>query len=207
MFHYTDALRHLLIDIISSCEKFHHIDLAQVGIGITMARGTRAAGVLAKCVPLRFEGGDRRGTHNGRRYLMSDVIYQGTEMLYLMLVYLPRFQNLSAEEKLRTLFHEMYHISPNFDGDLRRFPGPNYAHGRSREWFNALFEDDLQHFLTHHHEAHRHPFLDRTFAELNSQQGPIVGLTFPMPQMIPLDGDGSARLARIEMGRSKNRKR
>jgi hypothetical protein len=34
-------------------------------------------------------------------------------------------------------FHELYHVSPAFDGDIRRF-GKNDAHGSSTKQYNAL---------------------------------------------------------------------
>ena len=58
-------------------------------------------------------------------------------MLYIVYFLVPRFFNLPLREKLITIFHELYHVSPGFDGDIRRFPGRNYAHGASRKRYNA----------------------------------------------------------------------
>ena len=41
-------------------------------------------------------------------------------------------------ERLLTLVHELYHISPRCDGDLRRFKGRNHAHGHSRKAYDAM---------------------------------------------------------------------
>ena len=40
-----------------------------------------------------------------------------------MSFYLPRFCDQSLDEKLSTVMHELWHISPAFDGDIRRLPG------------------------------------------------------------------------------------
>ena len=36
------------------------------------------------------------------------------------------------EEKLTTVFHELYHISPMFDGDIRRLEGRYHVHSHSQ---------------------------------------------------------------------------
>ena len=40
--------------------------------------------------------------------------------------------NTSVEEKLSTVLHELWLISPMFNGDLRRHEGRCYAHGPSQ---------------------------------------------------------------------------
>ena len=57
-------------------------------------------------------------------------------MLYLLRFVLPRFLDLPFDEKLITIVHELWHISPKFDGDLRRFEGRCYAHGHSRKGYD-----------------------------------------------------------------------
>ena len=53
---------------------------------------------------------------------------KGVEMLYILKFYLPRFQNEPFEEKLTTIFHELWHISSDFNGDIRRHSGRCYVH-------------------------------------------------------------------------------
>ena len=59
---------------------------------------------------------------HGRRWSMPRLYDPaGREQLYLLNFYLPRFLDLPWREKLRTTVHELWHVSPQFDGDLRRF--------------------------------------------------------------------------------------
>ena len=39
-------------------------------------------------------------------------------MLYLLSFYLPRFLKLPWREKLATVIHELWHVNPQFNGDL-----------------------------------------------------------------------------------------
>ncbi len=54
----------------------------------------------------------------GRYYQVQRYFVDGHEMLYVMAFCMPRFLDQSFEDKLITLFHELYHINPRFDGDL-----------------------------------------------------------------------------------------
>src|SRR5947199_128866 len=58
------------------------------------------------------------------------------EILYLMTFCLPRFLDQDFDEKFVTLFHELYHISPQFDGDLRRHAGRYAVHTRSQRGYD-----------------------------------------------------------------------
>ena len=61
----------------------------------------------------------------------------GREMLYILNFYLPRFLDLPLAEKLDTVVHELWHVGPKFDGDLRRFGGRCFAHSGSQRNFDA----------------------------------------------------------------------
>ena len=70
--------------------------------------------------PLRFEDGHATTVHHGQEYTCQQVVGRGgQEMLYILSVYLPRFLDASFNEKLVTLLHELWHISPRFNGDTR----------------------------------------------------------------------------------------
>src|SRR5437762_680149 len=66
-----------------------------------------------------------------QRFLIGD-----REVLYLVTFCLPRFLELDFDEKLITLFHELYHIGPDFDGDLRRHGGRCTIHSRSQKLYD-----------------------------------------------------------------------
>ena len=67
-------------------------------------------------------------------------------MLYLLSIYLPRFQELAWRNSPRCCT-ELWHIGPAFDGDLRRHPGRCYAHSRSRRRYEAGIEVLLERWL------------------------------------------------------------
>jgi hypothetical protein len=58
------------------------------------------------------------------------------EILYLVTFCLPRFLDQDFDDKFITLFHEMYHIGPAFDGDLRRHPGRCAMHTSSKNSYD-----------------------------------------------------------------------
>ena len=80
-------------------------------------------------------------------------------MLYLLSFYLPRFLNHSFEEKLTTVIHELWHISPSFNGDLRRLPGRCYAHGSSEREYHKQMEALAAKWLSLDPPADVHRFL------------------------------------------------
>jgi hypothetical protein len=87
---------------------------------------------------------------------------------------MPRFLDQPPRERLHTLLHELYHISPRFDGDLRRFPGRNEFHGDSRVDFDAPVEALVEPALREVDIARYH-FLRLTFDELRAKFGSVVG--------------------------------
>ncbi|MDC1142544.1 hypothetical protein OAU50_05600 [Planctomycetota bacterium] len=74
-------------------------------------------------------------------------------------------------ERLNTLIHELYHISPHFNGDLRRFPGRNEYHG---PYFENVVKDMVDE-IKPHLEFERFPFLAYSFDELVEKFGGVVG--------------------------------
>lgn len=49
--------------------------------------------------------------------------------VYLMTFLFPRFFELSEQERLETIVHELYHLHPSLDGRLRTFARPHVFHG------------------------------------------------------------------------------
>ena len=78
--------------------------------------------------------------------------------------------------------HELYHVSPRCDGDLRRFPGRNYAHGHSRKVFQQQVELLLDSYLAAAPAPSLLSAIDIT--EADWQQGLIAvkGLQVPLPR-------------------------
>ncbi len=133
---YTYQLDRLIRDIVRRCDTFRHIDCQALLTSLSKARSRRSSGDVAQLLPMRFEGGSRERTVRGLRYEIVPLYLNGHEILYVISFVVPRFWELDLQSKLVTTFHELYHVNPEFNGDIRRFPGRNYAHGRSRRQYD-----------------------------------------------------------------------
>src|SRR5206468_1851711 len=80
-------------------------------------------GLQARVTPLRFAHGALVRRRRGVSFQVQRYFVDGAEMLYLVTFCLPRFLDQTFDDKFITLFHELFHISPAFDGDLRRHGG------------------------------------------------------------------------------------
>ncbi len=105
-------------------------------------------------------------------------------MLYLLSFYLPRFLELPWREKLATVIHELWHVSPDFDGDLRRHAGRCYAHSASQRKYDEHVAGLVDRWLELNPPDELHAFLRHDFRELNRRHGPIYGLVLPSPKLI-----------------------
>jgi hypothetical protein len=135
---------------------------------------------------LRFEGGRADKTVRGRRHRIQPLIDAGgQEFLYLLNFYLPRFMNLPLEEKLSTITHELWHIGPHFDGDLRRHAGRCYAHGHSQRKYDAQMDRLTQQWLALDPPHTLYEFLELTFDELKAEHHAVRGDRWPLPKILP----------------------
>lgn len=187
VFNLTRELEALAADITCRVDTLRHIDPARVLICVASTRGSGIQGTFAKIHPLRFRGGDRTlQVKRGRKFCtctMPSVTHRGLEMLYIIYFLVPRFFDLPLREKLITIFHELYHISPAFDGDIRRFPGRNYAHGSSRKRYNAVMAGLVDEYLRMVDPEGLPDFLRRDMAGLRESCRTIVGRRFPAPKI------------------------
>lgn len=132
-----------LIWHISSCfNSFSHIDRNRILVCIGTNRSQGRGGIYGKLVPLKFKDGSDMLKFRGKHYAMPSIIDNGIPLLYVLYFYTPKFFNLPAFEKIRIIFHELYHISPEFNGDIRRMGKVKQAHGSSRKRFDSNFEKD-----------------------------------------------------------------
>lgn len=183
----TSELEILIREITSGVKELNHIDPSRVLVCVASTRGGGVHGTYARIHPLRFTGGGR--TMEMRRGLkkvtctMPTVTHRGLDMLYMVYFLVPRFLNLSLREKLITIFHELYHISPQFDGDIRRFPGKNYAHGSSRKKYNALVADLVDGWLQGLEEDSLPDFLLRDMEMIRERYRVIVGRKLVAPRI------------------------
>lgn len=185
-FNFSAAIEKVCRDMIARLPEFSHIDFDRVAVSIVQARRNTTHGIYASLTPLRFEGGKTETRKRGKRFLVQRLHdRQGLEYLYILSIYLPRFQQTSLEEKVATLLHELWHISPDFNGDIRRFSGRNYAHGNSQKEYDAQMERFAQQWLAADPPAHLYEFLEFDFNELTAEYGRIVGTCWPAPKLIP----------------------
>ncbi len=177
-FSFTNRIRELMADIAATCPELRQVDLARVAVAFAQTRHGRLDGVFASIHPLRFPGGERTARRPRGTYEMPRVLVNGAEMLYVIEFRLPRFQNLPFEEKLATIIHEMYHISPRFDGTLRRFEGGKPYHTGSRRRYDAAMARMARSYLAATTRPELHAFLRLDFRQLSESNGGVVGLRF-----------------------------
>lgn len=184
-FDFTGKIRALCVDISSRLDEFSHVDMTRVAVRFCQTRRAGRFGVQASLTPLRFAGGATESVRRGRVWTVQKVVdLDGREMLYLLSFYVPRFLDLPFEEKLATICHELWHIGPAFDGDLRRHAGRCYAHGRSEKQFHAEMQVLANRWLQRSPTDDLYAFLRLRFAELQRQHGPIFGTRIATPKLL-----------------------
>ncbi|MBN1495803.1 MAG: hypothetical protein JXA07_03485 [Spirochaetes bacterium] len=182
----SHALAEVIKDIVRSSASLSHIAVESTMVCIGSNRAGRRGGLYGKLIPLRFENGSQVLRYRGRFYTIPEVSHNGRACLYLIYFYMPRFFNLSWEEKLRVIFHELYHISPRFDGDIRRMGSFKKAHGHSKKHFDTLYDSDLQKFISNIHSTPYHRFLAMDSHSLyrNYRRVTAVRMKHPRPVII-----------------------
>jgi predicted metallopeptidase len=183
----TLELERLIAHVANHVEEFRHIDPRRVLVCVSSARGGGIHGTYAKIHPLRFEDGSRRKTvRRGIRsyeYEMPSILHRGEEILYVVYFLVPRYLNLPFREKMITLFHELFHISPDFNGDIRRFPGKNYAHGGSTRKYNLNMARLVDGYLEALEDRAMVSFLEGSMDEVRGRFKAIVARKMEAPRI------------------------
>jgi len=185
-FDFCRHMRRLAADVVRHCAEMRHIDVSRLLFGVTQARGGHAHGLQARVTPLRFRHGQLTRRHNGVCYQVQRYFVDDREMLYLVTFCLPRFLDQDFDDKFITLFHELYHISPSFDGDLRRHGGRCEVHSHSKRLYDAHMADLARSYLSNGAERSLHAFLRLDFAQLQYRHGGVVGVMVPRPRLLPV---------------------
>lgn len=187
-FDFTSHLRRLCDDMVYRLPELRHVDLTRVAISFCQTRKLVDHGLYASLTPLRFAGGASRTTRNGRTWTVQRLVNESDfEMLYLLSFYLPRFLNQSFHHKLTTVLHELWHVSPKFDGDLRRFTGRFYAHSASQKQYDATVQGMVQRWLSLEPPASVYEFLHHDFRTLAQLYGKVYGTRIAAPKLIPVE--------------------
>ena len=187
-FDFTVAMRSLCNDMARRLPELRHIDLDRIAISLCQTRKNVSHGIYASLTPLRFEAGAKTTQRRGRRYGVEPICDScGRDYLYILSFYLPRFMNTELEEKLSTIVHELWHISPAFDGDLRRHAGRCYAHGPSQRAYDAQMDRLAQNWLSLDPPSHLYEFLMADCNELIAEHGQITGAHWANPRLVLLE--------------------
>ena len=103
-FDFCRAMTLLCEDICVRHPEFLHVRMSHVPVTFAQTRSPVEWGVQARLTPLRFEGGSPVERRKGRLWTVQRVYHKGNEALYILTFLLPRFLNLSFDEKLITIF-------------------------------------------------------------------------------------------------------
>jgi hypothetical protein len=185
-FDFSAAVRRLCADIAVRCPELAHVDATRLLFAVTQARSGRPYGLQARVTPLRFRDGHLTRPRYGVPYQVQRYFVDSLEILYLVTFCLPRFLDQSFDDKLITVFHELYHINPAFDGDLRRHPGRCTLHTHSKRRYDARMAELARSYLSRNPDPALVAFLRLNFAQLRHRHGDVVGVMVPRPKLIPL---------------------
>ena len=188
-FDFTLHVRRLCDDMVARLPELAHIDMSRVAVCFCQTRKAVPHGIFASLTPLRFKDGAATALRRGRPHVIQRVCdLTGREMLYVLSVYLPRFQNLDFREKLITVLHELWHISPRFNGDIRRHEGRYHAHTHSQAEYDDQMGRLADAWLAQSPPPDSWSFLQDDFRRLIDRHGGIVGLKIRRPRILPLAG-------------------
>jgi predicted metallopeptidase len=179
-------MRRLCDDLVGRLAELRHVDMSRVAVRFCQTRKAVDHGLYASLTPMRFAGGKSQTVRGGRTWKVQRVVDgSGREMLYVLSFYLPRFLDRSFRHKLTTVLHELWHVGPRFDGDLRRFGGRCYAHTGSQKQYDAKVEQLADRWLSLDPPASVYEFLRHDYRGLVRRYGRVYGTKIPAPKLIP----------------------
>ncbi|MDZ4685206.1 MAG: hypothetical protein SH850_08955 [Planctomycetaceae bacterium] len=191
-FDFTAAMTRLCDDVAGRTPELSHVRMPQVAVSFAQARLRVLHGLQAKLTPLRFEQGSLVTQHGRTAWTVRRVFRGEHEIFYILTFYLPRFLDQSLEEKLITVFHELFHISPRFDGDIRRMDGRYHVHSHSQKEYDREMAQLARKYLAQSPDERLWSFLRLTFDELVARHGGVVGVRVPVPKLVRLPRRESA---------------
>jgi hypothetical protein len=179
-------MRRICADMCGRLAELAHIDMQLVAVAMRRARKHVSHGLQASLTPLRFAGG-QLVTENARGRWTIQRLYEtpgGREYLYILNFYLPRFLNQPLAEKLVTIVHELWHIGPACDGDLRRHAGRCYIHTGRQSQFDAWAAELSGKWLALSPPPELYAFLHDNADALLARHGAVTGIRVPSPRLI-----------------------
>ena len=130
------AIRALMRDLASRSPEFAHLVPAKVLVVAGEARRASRGSVK----PLAFARGKSKDASGARKPV---VRVDGRRMLYCVTLRPLFFRDSRPEQRIETLLHELYHVSPAFDGTL----DPARRHARLGRKFSRSFRPLLRRYL------------------------------------------------------------
>lgn len=185
-FDFTGQIRRLCQDVVQRCEELRHIQVDRLLFCVTQARSGQGFGLQARVTPLRFPGGRLLRQRRGVTYQVQRYFHGETEFLYLITFCLPRFLDQDFDSKLVTIFHELYHISPLFDGDLRRHAGRYAIHSHSQRDYDIRMAELARQYMQNGPNPEVVGFCRLDFAQLVHRHGAVTGVMVPHPKVVPV---------------------
>ena len=185
-FDFCGHMERLCADVISRCPSLYHVDMSRLQLAVTPARNNRRHGLQARVTPLRLRDGRLSRRRRGVTFQIQRYFVDGREILYLVTFCLPRFLDLTFDEKFVTIFHELFHIGPSFNGDLRRHDGRYSIHSHSQKDYDQQMSGLARDYLASNPDPNLHAFLRLNFAQLMRRHGGVMGICIPRPKLIPL---------------------
>ena len=179
----TENIASIVGDICQRLPEFAHIDVRRVLFAATTTRSKALGGVYAKIAAMRFADATPIKVTHGGNYSLPQIPTPHGDVLYIIYVYVPRFFEQTFERRVLTLIHELYHISPKFDGTIRKVG--RGAHGASRENFNIALGPLVQRYLDARPPAELHMILRTDFTTLVRNYA-LQARKFPLPKAIRL---------------------
>jgi predicted metallopeptidase len=187
-FGYTTAIAKVCEDICFRVPALSHIDMSRVAVSFAQTKHSAPFGIFATTTPLRFKGGELFIQSQGKPWTLQRCYRpDGVEYLYILYFYVPRFIELKLSQKLETIVHELYHINPDFNGDLRRFKGRCFAHGSSQKKYDQTVRDFVNHWLKQNPPPKVWNFLQYNYKELIAEFGGLHGTRIPAPKIIAIE--------------------
>lgn len=186
-FDFTGNMHLLIDDIVNTHPVFSHINPSNLLVAISPSNGKKC-GVVAKLRPMRFEKGSKTKTVRGVEFSAPEIIIKGNHILYIVYFHLPRYQNHEDHKsKLSTVIHELYHISPEFNGDIRRFSGKNFAHSNSKKEYDEVIHSFMEEYIKSTKKQELSEFLKNKYGDLKRKYGAIYGDMIRIPRSRPLN--------------------
>jgi hypothetical protein len=185
-FNFSLHMRRLCRDIGARCPLYMSFDIERMLFCVTRTRRPGKNGLLAKVTPMRCQDGALTHRRRGLTYQVQSYWVGEINVLYLMTFCLPRFLDQTFDEKMITVFHELHHISPAFDGDLRRHEGRYCFHTNSQRRLDKEMAGLVREYLATNPDPALFAFLRLSFDQLRARCGPICGVAAPVPKLVPL---------------------